>query len=135
VAVCEEEGPFHLFLGDTVFFIFAQGNLIADQCGDDIPLGEIAVNGFVHIQQAFFQTHAFIQGIHTAIGIAVQNFFQVQQDFCDFAFQFLYICRDFIGQGHIAFFHIFHGAHEHQEERADSLLIDIIRREIFYFFF
>ena len=135
MAVCKEERPFYLFLGDAVFFIFAQGNLIADQSGDDIPLGEIAVNSFVHIQQAFFQTHTFVQGIHTAICIAVQNFFQIQQDFCDLAFQFFYVCRDFIGQGHVAFLYIFHGAHEHQEERTDGLLIDIICREIFYFFF
>ena len=47
VAVRKEQRPVNFFYFNAFFFIFAQGNLIADQCGIEIPLGEVAVNGFI----------------------------------------------------------------------------------------
>ena len=47
MAVRKEQRPVDFFYFDAFFFIFAQGNLIADQCGVEIPLREVAVNSFI----------------------------------------------------------------------------------------
>ena len=135
MAVCKEQRPFHLLLGYAVLLIFAQGNLVADKRGDDVPLGEIAVDGFVDGKQTLFQLHAVLQRNHAGCGIAFEQILQTDEICLDFLLDFLHIGRDFIGEGGYAFFGILHGTHEQQQQRADCLLIDIIRREISYFFF
>ena len=135
MAVCKEQRPFHLLLGYAVLLIFAQGNLVADKRGDDVPLGEIAVDGFVDGKQTLFQLHAVLQRNHAGCGITFEQILQTDEICLDFLLDFLHIGRDFIGEGGYAFFGILHGTHEQQQQRADCLLIDIIRREISYFFF